>query len=163
MKRLLFITLFLAGIQMSYGQLAAFQVQKARFVKTTVDNLITLYENLDEDKWREFMQPFGYLEYGVNERATAIHYTKGNINTYYSVVTFDDQFGVVAILWLDPTGEISVMKDIRKELKGKELMSTSVNTTYQVKGREHTYWITLTSTRTGNKIQEEATIELSRK
>lgn len=161
MKRLFLFFWIVLNCALLNAQLTEFKIQKAKFVKPTVGNLILLYENLDEDKWREMMKPFGYLELGLDTRLAAIHYTKGNSKTYYSVVSFDDQYGVVTISWLDPTGEYSTIKDLKKELKNKLIKETAINKTYQVKGKNN-YWVTLTVQQFEQKIFEEVSIELAR-
>lgn len=161
MKRLFLLMLVWMYCGFIHAQLSECKIQKAKFVKPTVGNLILLYENLDEDKWREMMKPFGYVEQGLDTRLAALHYTKGNSKTYYSVVSFDDQYGVVTISWLDPSGEYSMMKDLRKELKNKLIKETAINKTYQVKGKNN-YWVTLTVQQFEQKIFEEVSIELAR-
>jgi|GEM_PF-6202821 len=136
--------------------------EHAAYVKASLTNLYYLFENIDEDKWREVLVPLGYEEKKLQERLSALHYTKGEVSGHYHVLTFDEDFMLVSLIWSDASGKTSMIGAFEKALRPYLLKSTSVNKTYSVKHGNRAYWITVSPRRIGQRLEEEVTIENAR-
>lgn len=165
MSRLRFIVLLIVlmpGVMLAQKKTETFSIGKTVYYKASVNNLHYLYTHLDEEAWRKLLVPLGYTELGITERAASLHYIKGVYTGHYHVITFDSDFGVVAITWSDPSGKTSVTRDIEKELSPYPRQTTSVNTIYTVEKDKARYTICLRKKRDGARLIEETTIELGR-
>lgn len=139
-----------------------FKIRKEEYIRPTTNNLFFLMENVDLARWSQVLLPLGFQTKGLNERHMGLHFVKGTDDAQFELITYDTQFGVLTLNWIDRSGKIFFSETIKKQLKSVPQQNIGGSMYYTLINGSKKYTLTVNHNESGRGVEEEFSLEFSR-